>query len=65
VGVLQFISTTGQSAVKFDCSSVQIEKSLQTSMEQNTVDLIDVTFFKYKRDQVKVKLDGYLKTFGN
>jgi len=64
VGDIRLFSTTGPSAIEFTGSSVQLEKSLQTHMKQNLEALFGVTFLKYKRDQVKVNLEGYLKTLG-
>lgn len=62
MGDIRLFSTTGPSAIEFTGSSVQLEKSLQTHMKQNLEALFGVTFLKYKRDQVKVNLEVYLKT---
>jgi predicted transport protein len=44
VGDIRLFSTTGPSAVELTGSSVQLEKSLQTYMEQNLEALLGVTF---------------------
>ena len=44
MGDIRLFSTTGPSAVELTGSSVQLEKSLQTYMEQNLEALLGVTF---------------------
>ena len=64
MGDIRLFSTTGPSAVELTGSSVQLEKSLHTYMEQNLEALLGVTFLENKCDQVKVKLGSYLKALG-